>query len=320
MTTVPLVQSPLGRHAASHSLSKRGWGLALVLLSAASFGAVTPFARLAYDDGVNVITVMAVRYALAALTVMGYLAWRRQRWRLTGRRLWLALGLALFLGVMSFSYLGSIRYVPVSLAALIYYTHPILVTLLASVVGHERLAGRDRAAHVIAFGGQAFSLGGLALLLRLSGNALNPTGVLMAGFSAISITVVIVFGSRLLQTVSPMVLNLYVALLNTALFTVIGALGPGFAWPTVATGWIGLMGVAVFFVGGFLGMFVGVSLIGPSRAACLSNIEPVVTIALAVIVLAEPLSLWQLIGAGAVLVGIFTMCRSVVEEMDDGQT
>ena len=287
-----------------------------VLLSAASFGAVTPFARLAYDDGVNVITVMVTRYALAALTVMGYLAWHRQPWRLAGRRLWLTLGLALFLGVMSFSYLGSIRYIPVSLAALVYYTHPILVTLLASVVGHERLAGRDRAAHVITFGGQALSLAGLALILRLSGNALNPTGVLMAGFSAISITIVIVFGSRLLRTVSPMVLNLYVALVNAALFAVAGALGPSFAWPAVAAGWIGLVGVAVFFVGGFLGMFVGINLIGPSRAACLSNVEPVVTIALAITVLDEPFSLWQFVGAGAVLFGIFTMCKNVVEELE----
>lgn len=303
-----------GQSTARHWLSRRGLGVLVVLLSAASFGAVTPFARLAYDDGVDVITVMAVRYALAALTVMGYLAWRRQPWRLTGRRLWLALGLALSLGVMSFSYLGSIRYIPVSLAALIYYTHPILVSLLASVSGHERLAGRDRAAHVIAFGGQALSLGGLALILRLSGNALKPTGVLMAGFSAVSITVVILFGSQLLQMISPMVLNLHIALVNTALFAAAGLLGPGFAWPTVAAGWIGLTGVAIFFVGGFSGMFVGMSLIGPSRAACLSNIEPVVTIALAVTVLAEPLSLWQLIGAGAVPVGVFTMCRNVFEE------
>ncbi|MBI3764833.1 MAG: EamA family transporter [Chloroflexi bacterium] len=310
------LQSRFGRRLAGNVLTRRGLGLLVVLLSAAAFGAVTPFARLAYDDGVNVVTLMVVRYALAALAVSGYLAWRRQPWRLAGRRLWLTLGLALFMGLMSFSYLGSIRYIPVSLAALIYYIHPILVSLVAQVTGNEPWNSRERAAHAIAFGGQALSLGGLALLLGLSGSGINPMGVLMAAFSAVSITIVMVFGSRLMQAVPPMVLNLYIALANTALFTVTAVLGVGFAWPTAAIGWLGLMGVAFFFTAGFLGMFVGVKMIGPSRAACLSNVEPVVTIALAITVLHEPFSLWQFVGAAAVLVGIFTMCSNVVEEGD----
>ena len=105
--------------------SRRGVGLLIILLSAASFGAVAPFARQAYDSGVNAATLMAVRYALAGLAVLGFLAWRRQPCQLRGQQLWLTLGLALFLGVTSFAYLESIRYIPVSLAALIYYTYPI---------------------------------------------------------------------------------------------------------------------------------------------------------------------------------------------------
>ncbi len=311
------VRSRLGRHVASRTLSQYRLGLLVVLLSAASFGAVTPFAKLAYDGGVNVVTVMAVRYALAGLAVTGYLRWHRQRWRLAGQRLLQTLGLALFLGVMSFTYLGSIRYIPVSLAALIYYTYPLMVTLLAHVTGEERLANRDRGAHVLTFGGQALSLGGLVLLLGLAGGALNPAGVLMAAFSAVSFAVVMVFGSRLMRSVPPMVLNLHVALVNTALFGVAGVLGAGLTWPAVAMGGIGLIGAAVFFVVGFLGLFVGVTMIGPGRAACLTNVEPVVTIALAITVLGEPFGPWQFIGAAAVVIGIFTMCRNILTESEE---
>jgi hypothetical protein len=52
-----------------------------------------------------------------------------------------------------------------------------------------------------------------------------------------------------------------------------------------------------------------VSLIGASRSACLSNIEPLVTIGLSVALLGEALSGLQLIGAGAVLAGVFLVCR-----------
>jgi drug/metabolite transporter (DMT)-like permease len=301
-------------------LSRRGLGLLIVLLSAASFGVVTPLARLAYDAGVNVVTVMVVRYALAGLAVMGYLVWHRQPWALAGRPLGLTLGLALFLGVMSFTYLRSIRYIPVSLAALIYYTYPIMVSLVAHVTGEDRLADEARTVYLITLGGQALSLAGLVLLLGLSWNVLNVAGVLMAAFSAVSFTIVMVSGSRLMRTVPPMVLNLYVALVNTVFFSIAGALGAGSAWPTVAAGWIGLMGAAVFFVLGFLGLFVGVTMIGPSRAACLTNVEPVVTIALAITVLSEPFSAWQFVGAAAVLIGIFTMCRSMLAESHLGET
>lgn len=155
------------------------------------------------------------------------------------------------------------------------------------------------------------------LLLGLAWNALSLAGVLMAAFSAVSFAVVMVFGSRLMRSVPPMVLNLYVALVNTALFGVAGALGVGLTWPVVAMGWIGLAGAAIFFVLGFLGLFVGVTMVGPSRAACLTNVEPVVTIALAITVLGEPFGPWQFIGATAVVIGILTMCRNMLTESEE---
>ena len=291
-------------------------GILLVLLSAISFGAVTPFARLAYDDGVNVTTLMVTRYALAALAVGGYLAWKRQPWRLAGRRLWLTLATAVFLGLLSFAYMGSVQFIPVSLAALIYYTYPIMVTVLGHVTGMEKMSGRDRTARFFVIGGQALSLGGLALLLGLSWSALNGLGVLLALFAAFSFALVLLFGSRLMQEVPPMVLNLYVAVVNVILFMAVALLGKGFIWPTVTTGWAGLLGVAVFFVLGFMGLFVGVRLVGAGRAACLTNIEPVVTIALAITLLSEPLGAGQIMGATAVLIGIYIMCRHLLTERD----
>ncbi|MBI3159445.1 MAG: DMT family transporter [Chloroflexi bacterium] len=293
-------------------LTKRSLGILIVLFSAASFGAVTPFARIAYDRGVNVITVIMARYAVAGVAVILYLAWHRQPWRLFGNLLWKTLGLALVLGVASYAYLGSIKYIPVSLSALIYYTNPILVSLFAFLIGKRRIIKKDQAAYYLTFGGQLLSLFGLLLLLRLSWNALNLTGVLMAAFSAVSFALVFTFGSRLLRSIPPMVLNLYIAIVNTIFFAIVGMLSSGFTPPEDNPGWIGIIGVAVFFTIGFLGLFVGVRMIGPSRAACLTNVEPVVTITLAILLLSEPFSSWQFVGGGAVIFGIFIMCYNII--------
>ncbi len=136
--------------------------------------------------------------------------------------------------------MGSVQFIPVSLAALIYYTYPIMVTLLGQVTGMEKMHGRDRTARFFVVGGQALSLAGLTLLLGLSWSSLNGLGVLLAFFAALSFTLVLLFGSRLMQEVPPMVLNLHVAVVNVVLFTAVALLGKGFIWPTVTMGWLGL--------------------------------------------------------------------------------
>lgn len=309
-----VLRSPLGRTLFGPLVTRRGLGLLVMLFSAASIGAVTPFARLALDAGVSVAAIMTMRYGLALLAVIGYMAWRRQPWRLRGRRLWQTLAVALALGASAFAYIGSVRHIPVSVAVLIFYMYPILVSLLSYAIEKQRHSKEDRKAHIIAFGGQSLSLGGLVLLFGIWWTSLRMAGVLMAAASAIAFALVVVFAGRLMRIVPPMVLNLYVALLNTALFMAIGMLGGGAAWPTDGVGWLGLAGAAAFFVMGFLGFFVGVNMLGPSRAACLSNFEPVVTIALSITLLGEPYGPWQFIGAGVVLTGIFAMCRTLWRE------
>lgn len=299
--------SPLGRALLGRWVTRRGLGLLVVLLSATSIGAATPFARVAFDSGVDVIALMAIRYGLALLAVGAYLIWRRQPWRLSGRQLGQALGLALALGALSFAFFGSVRRIPVSLAALIYYTYPILVSLLAY---RARPSKEHRRAHRLAFGSQTVSLAGLGLILGLSWTSLDLPGVLMAIFSALLAALVYVFGDQLMRTVSPMILNLYVALVNAALFAVIGILGDTTAMPADQTGWVGLIGAAFFFVVGFIGMFAGLSMLGPSQAACLRNLEPVVTVGLSITLLGESYGVWQLVGAGVVLAGIVAGCHS----------
>jgi len=293
-------------------LTKQSLGIFIVLFSAINFGAITPFARLAYENGVNVVTVMMARYAVASIAVILFLASQGQRWKLTGNILWKTVALAFFLGIASYSYIGSIIYIPVSLSVLIFYTYPILVSLLVYFARKRRSLKEDRLAHYLTFGGQLLSLVGLLFLLRMSWNALNLTGVFMAAFSSISFALVFAFGSRLLQIIPPMVLNLYIAVVNTIFFASVGMLNTGISIPLTNQGWMGLIGVAVFFTIGFLGLFVGVRMIGASRAACLTNIEPVVTIPLAIVLLGEPFSAWQFLGAGAVVLGIFIMCRNII--------
>jgi drug/metabolite transporter (DMT)-like permease len=68
----------------------------------------------------------------------------------------------------------------------------------------------------------------------------------------------------------------------------------------------GLMAAAALtFAGAFLGMFVGVRLIGASGTAMIMNLEPVLTIVLAIVLLDENLTVHQFLGAALVVAAVF---------------
>src|SRR3954463_10533643 len=58
-------------------------GTLMCLVSAASFGAMAVFGKLAFDAGITVITLLAVRFALSAAVLAPFTA---RRWRTIPRR------------------------------------------------------------------------------------------------------------------------------------------------------------------------------------------------------------------------------------------
>src|SRR5687768_1340564 len=116
-----------------------GLGLALTAFSAATFGFGTTFARLAYDGGSDPLTIVLLRTAVFVIAVGLGLALLRRLARL-GRRPFVAtLWMAVTLAVVALGYQGSVAYIPVGLAALIFYSFPLMVGLIAMAAGRDRL-------------------------------------------------------------------------------------------------------------------------------------------------------------------------------------
>jgi drug/metabolite transporter (DMT)-like permease len=82
--------------------------------------------------------------------------------------------------------------------------------------------------------------------------------------------------------------------------------GPDLSLAAAGWGWIGAIAL-VSTVGAILMFFAGLARVGPSRAAILSVLEPVVTVALAAAAFGESLALVQLAGGALVLVAVVVM-------------
>jgi drug/metabolite transporter (DMT)-like permease len=272
-------------------------GVIWLVVSAAGFGSMAIFAKEAYAAGVELPTLLAGRFALAALCLWVMVWGGRARLRLSGRQV---VGLALMGGLgyvgQSFAYFTALQTIPAATTALLLYTYPALVTLLAWVLLKERLTAPRLLAVAVAFAGCVLVLGA-----PLSAQALDPAGVGWGLAAAAIYSVYIIAGTRVTAGVPPLLASAMITTAAALVYGGGGALGGQLVAPPDPTGWVWVAAIAVFCtVVAIVAFFAGLARVGPARAAILSTCEPVITLTLAALMLGEPLT-WSQLGGGALI-------------------
>jgi drug/metabolite transporter (DMT)-like permease len=270
-------------------------GTALCVLSACAFGAMAIFAKEAYATGATVVTLLSIRFLLAAALFWVIVAGRGAQ--LPSRRVILA---SLGLGAAGYAaqaglFFGALTHIDASLTALLLYFYPMLVFLGAVALRREQVTGRRVGALALA------SVGAALVLMSGSLGALDGVGVAMALGAAVVYAAYILVADRLIGTIDAF---LMAALVTTgaAASTLVAGVGSGsldLHFAAAGWGWIAAMalGSTVLGVSAF---FVGLREVGPATASIVSTAEPVVTVALATAIYGEALGAGQL--AGGVLV------------------
>ena len=260
-------------------------GPLLCLLSAAGFGAMAIFGKLAFDAGVEVGDLLLLRFALAAAVLLA-IAWATGALRGVGRR-GVAAGLAM--GGIGYATQAGLFFIALermdaSLLALVLYVYPALVLVGAVALGRERATGRRVAALLVASAGTALVLAGAA------SGSLDALGTAMGFGAAVAYTVYILTGDRVGAGVPPLALAALVCTGATVTFAVAAAVrgGPELGFAADGWAWIGAIAL-VSTVGAVLAFFAGLARVGPSAASILSTLEPVVTVALAAAAFGESL-------------------------------
>jgi drug/metabolite transporter (DMT)-like permease len=277
-------------------MSKEREGLLLCLASAIGFGAMAIFAKKAYATGLDVTTLLALRFLMAAVLLWVLVAVRRGGGGGLGDRRALALGGLLGLAGYSIQaglYFGALTHIEAGLTSLLLYTYPALVTVVAIALRRES-ADRRR------IGALAVASGGVALVLAGGGvGDLDPIGVAMALGAAVFYTGYILISDGVART-PPLAFSASVCTGAALTFAVVvlvdGAVTPsveGLAWTGALTVFSTVMPIVCFFA--------GLALVGPSTASIVSTIEPPVTVGLAWLVFGETLGSLQLVGGALVL-------------------
>jgi drug/metabolite transporter (DMT)-like permease len=277
-------------------------GPLLLVFSAACFGAMGVFGKLAYEAGVSPGALLLLRFTLAA-ALLGVVVVLRRRPAPAPSSApgWRPAVTALLLGALGYAtpatlYFTALTRIDASLVALILYTYPVFVTLAAAALGRERLTPARCAALAVA------SCGTLLVLLGAGGVRVDGLAVALAFGAALSFTGYVLVADTAVHRLPPLVLSAWVmtgAALAVGVRTLVtGGVDLGFA----PAGWFWIACTAVVStVVGMFAFFGGLRRTGPSTAAILSTFEPVVTAALAALTLGEFLTPVQLAGGLLVL-------------------
>jgi drug/metabolite transporter (DMT)-like permease len=273
-------------------------GALLVAASAAAFGALPIFARLAYGAGVDLYGVLVPRFAIGA-TVLALIAlWRGARWP-RGRTLLavLAMGAVGYTG-QSFLYFSALKHADASLVALLLYSFPFIVAVLAALFLGERLDAARVAALLLASAGLAMTIGG---------GTGTPPGIALALGAALVYAVYIVVGTRVLRDVDPLAAASLICAGAAASYAVLAGVaalsGDGPRLPATAAGWLPVVSLALVSTAlAIAAFFAGLRRLGATLTSVISTLEPVVSVTAAAVVLGERVSPLQALG-GAIVIG-----------------
>jgi len=313
-------------------LSGAGLGIVLVLVSAAAFGSGAFFVQAPYDAGMEPLAVLFWRFISAAAFSWGFLllsgSRRSSLFALSRRRvLVLVLLGSLYVG-NSYAFIASLQVVSISMASIIAYLYPAIVAVMATRFVRRLEGRRAWVALGVSIVGIALTVGGIpagevpplwGLALAFANPLIYATWIILqarlAGERPND-------GSRVVDEVeippgdadvttdqggnapdpSPAAALMTTATAAVYAVLLLGSGGsisplavPGTVWPALLG--LGLVATAL----AIQTFYAGVKRVGGARASLISTVEPVYTVALAVILFGESLTPIQVVGAALVI-------------------
>lgn len=301
-------------------------GYLYALAAAVLFGSNGSLVKVLLETGLTAAQLTFARTASTALIAgIVLLTTNRAAFRVT----WRQAGMFALLGVvgvaiLQWTYAIAVSILPVGIALLFEYMAVLMVALFAFFVYRERVKARLWVAI-------AFVLAGLALVAQVWAASLDPFGVFMALCAALSLAIYFLLGEREVAKSSPMAVGFWsmgFAALFWLAFGDVWALEPGTLVAAVPLGgaleavvlplWI-IASITMVF-GSFMPFLLSLLALRhltATAAGITASFEVVFAFVVAWLWLGESLELWQVVGAGVVLVGIVVAQTARVNKVVD---
>jgi drug/metabolite transporter (DMT)-like permease len=254
-------------------------------------------ARLAFANGVNIMTAATLRSACASLLLLALLRQQRIAVWPPSKEFRPTLILGVLVAVQTVLVQLAVALMPVTLAILVFYTYPLFTGAAMTLFGAERLTLSLAAALLAAFAG-------LAMVLGVGAVPVNPLGVAAGLGASLSFTAALVLTPKLAPTLGAPLRTFFMLTAAAAIFVCAAIATRDFHLPQNHAAWLGLSGLVILYAVGIIGLFLFLPLLGPTRTGVILNMEPVAVALVAWLALGEALAPLQLVGALVVVTAV----------------
>lgn len=293
-------------------------GVACAIIGAIAFSGKSIIIKLAYQHGVDAVTLLMFRmlFAMPFFVVIGLWAGRGKV--ALSVRDWLGVLLLAFVGYYLGSFLdfAGLQYITASLGRLIMYLNPTLVLLIGLVVLGKRINPWQVIAMTISYAGIALVFGHE---LYLTGAAKSPQsahdiwlGSGLVFLAALSYAVYLLYSGELVKRVG----GIRLASLATSVAAVMCVLQFVLLRPldvalqtAPAVLWLSLLNAVACTVLPVLLVMMAVERIGPALASQIGMVGPVATLVMGALILDEPFTPWVMVGTVLVIGGVWFVAK-----------
>ncbi|HWR44250.1 DMT family transporter [Sporomusa sp.] len=285
------------------------WAYALIVMAATLWGIISIFVKGLAEYGFTTLQIVAIRVVLSAIILTFYFAIKdRQLLKIEPAhgKYFIGTGI-LSIAFFNWCYFTAMRETSVAVAAILLYTAPAFVLLLARLLFGERLTTGKIAALVVTFFGCALVVGILP-----SPQGAMPLYGLVSGLGAgFGYALYSVFSKFALRHYSALTVTVYTFVFAAAVMLPASGLWEVrtllFHWPVVAYS----IGFSLFStILAYLCYTVALAYIETGRAAIVATLEPIVATTVGIMFFGEQLNNWQLLGIILVIAAVVSVQRN----------
>jgi drug/metabolite transporter (DMT)-like permease len=268
-----------------------------VAAAALLFGGVVVLGK---TDAVQAIpdpSMLAIRFSVAAILLAVYLAATRGSLRTAGREWrWLLLLGGIGYATEATFFFAALGRGSAATVTLLFYTYPVLVTLISAMVGLGRPG-------MLLIGSLAAAVLGAALVITSSGGLdITAAGILFAFGSAATFSVYLIIADQSVRRTAPLVSAMWVSG-SAALALGLYSFGSGTGELPQGPALVSILAMGALTAGAFTLLFLGLRRIGAVRTSIVASLEPVAASLLAFAFLGEALRLGVVAGGVLILGG-----------------
>lgn len=280
-------------HTPHPTASRQTAGYLLAAVAAASYGTNPIFAIPLYGEGLDVWSVLVLRYATAVLMLgIVALAHHPKALLMSGREYGAAFVMGLLMVGSSATLFESYHYLSAGIASTLLFFYPVMVAVIMAVCYGERLSRRAWLCLAVAF------LGVFTLSASDTGEVISLRGLALCMLSSLSYAAYLIYIRRgPLRTAAPMAVTFYVMLASLAALVVAAGLNGGVRMPQSTTAWMNAAGLGLFpTIISLYATSQAIARIGSTGTAIFGALEPLTAVVLGIVVLGETLTLRPAIG------------------------